>query len=193
MEFLNLDAFAAFLEKKANSIGKAIAREAQKEFEKKIAELNNAFLSSRDFRDIKGKLQGEYGFTNEEVAGLDNIVDAMERSSKVTKDDTSFIIEYVNLKDLYGQPEASHSLSNAKGPGETISWAQWLEEGASIVGYSFDSRNSKSSRSGKGVMEEGGAWRLRPTRAFSKIAKNLDLGDLRNMMTLVVKRVSKKV
>lgn len=191
MGFNNLDGFERFLDRKLDSLAKKVAKEARVEFEKKIKELNTAFLNSADFRAIKGTLVGEYGFTPEEVSALDNIIDAMTRVSNKEESDYSFVIEYVSLSELHKQPEAAHNLFVRPDDGEQVAWTRWLEEGASILGYSYDPETSKSSRSGKGTMEKGGGWRLRPTRAFSKLAKKLNFKDLRGVMALAVRRVKR--
>lgn len=191
MEFRNLDQFENFVTKKAKSFAKKIAKQAKLDFKKKIDKLNNSFLNSSDFNKIKTSLVGEYGFTPEEVSSLDNIVNAMNRSSNIVDNGDSFIIEYVNLSTLYNQPEAQHQLSGRSNSGEVVSWAEWLEEGVSIFGFSYSDKESASSRSGKGVMEEGGSWKIRPTRAFSNIAKSTGLEDAKKIMTLSVRRVRK--
>jgi len=191
MEFRNIDEFENFVEKKANQFAKKVAIQAKALFKKKIVELNRSFLSSSDFNKIKTSLVGEYGFTPEEVSSLDKIVDAMSRSSNIVDKGDSFVIEYVNLSELYNQPEAQHNLSSSSRAGEVVSWAEWLEEGASIIGSSYSGKDSPSSRSGKGTMVDGGAWRIRPTRAFSNLAKKIGLEGTRKIMTLAVRRVKK--
>lgn len=192
MEFRNLDQFEKFLEKKAERIAKAFVKEAEAEFRKQIERLNKAFLSSSSFKEIKSSLAGEYGFTKDEIANLGDIVNAMSRVSKESKTNDSFVIQYVNLEELHAQPEAQHALTSEDGT-EVISWTKWLEEGATVLGYSFSPKGGKESRSGEGVMKKGGAWRLRPARGFTKLRKNLDLSELKKRMSLVVKRVKKKV
>ena len=191
MVFNNLDAFESFFNKKLDSIAKKITRQAKAEFSKKIDELNKAFLNSSDYNNIKGSLLGEYGFTSEEVSALDNIVDAMNRVSDIESTDTSYVVQYVNLEELHKQPEAAHSLFVSPDSGEQVSWTRWLEEGASVLGYSFSDDQSKSSRSGKGTMKAGGGWRLRPTRAFSEIAKKVGIDDVKKIMTLSIRKIKK--
>jgi hypothetical protein len=190
MEIKNLGEFEGFLDKKTKQIGKLVATQARKLFQKKIEELNEAFLTSSDFKNIKTRLVGEYGFTPEEVQSLDNIVDAMTRVSNIDDSD-GFVIQYVNLRALHNQPEAQHGLSSSSRAGEVVSWTEWLEEGVSITGHSYTAKPSPDSRSGKGIMSEGGAWALRPTRAFSNLSKKFGLKEAKEIMTLSVKRVKR--
>lgn len=192
MEFRNLDQFEKFLDKKLGKIAKAFTKEAEQEFKSQIDRLNRSFLSSKAYRDVKGSLAGEYGFTKNEIAALDNIIDAMTRVSSQSKTDDSFVIQYVNLEDLHAQPEAQHALTSKYGT-DVISWTRWLEEGVSVLGYSFSPEGGKDSRSGKGIMKKGGAWQLRPARGFTKLRNNLELSELKKKMSLVVKRIKKKV
>jgi len=191
LEFRNIDQFEAFVSSKIKKLSKKIVKNAEKDFRKKIDELNNSFLSLKDFSDIKTKLVGEYGFTEGEVQALDNIVDAMSRVSRYHSSDTGFVVEYIALAELHEQPEARHTLTNAKNGGETISWTRWLEDGASVLGYTFSAKDSENSRSGKGVMSEGGAWRLRPTRAFSNLRKQLKLEDVKKILSISIKKIAK--
>jgi hypothetical protein len=191
LEFKNLSELETFISSRIKKISKKIMKEAEKDFRKKIDELNNSFLNSKDFREIKTRLVGEYGFTEGEVQALDNIVDAMSRVSKYTSSDSEFVVEYISLAELHGQPEARHTLTSAKSGGETISWTRWLEDGASVLGYTFSAKDSENSRSGKGVMSEGGAWRLRPTRAFSNLRKQLKLEDVKKILSISIKKIAK--
>jgi len=184
-----MNQFENFIVKKAEAIAKKVAKQAEIGFKKKIDELNKSFLNSSDFKKIKTSLVGEYGFTPEEVSSLDNIVDAMNRSTVTKSGSDYFVVEYVNLAELYNQPESQHQLSAKSRAGEVVSWAQWLEEGVSVFGFSYSDKNSDSSRSGKGVMEAGGSWKIRPTRAFSNLAKNMGLDGAKKVMTLAVRKV----
>jgi hypothetical protein len=191
LEFKNLGAFEEFVSSRVKRISKKIVKIAEKDFRKKIDELNRAFLSSKDFKDIKTRLVGEYGFTDGEAQALDGIVDAMNRVNRVQSTDSEFIVEYLPLEELHEQPEARHTLSNSAGSGESISWTRWLEDGASVLGYSFSAKASEDSRSGKGIMNEGGAWRLRPTRAFSNLRKKLRIEDVKKTLSISIRKVSK--
>ncbi len=191
MGFRNLDSFNSFLDRKLESIAKKVTRQAKAEFDKKIEELNKAFLNSSDFRNIQGSLVGEYGFTPEEVSALDNIVTAMNRVTDREATDTSYVIQYVNLEELHKQPEAAHNLFVRPDRGEQVAWTRWLEEGASVLGYSFSDEDTKTSRSGKGTMASGGSWRLRPTRAFSQLSKKVGIDDVKKIMTLSIRKIKK--
>jgi len=40
-------------------------------------------------------------------------------------------------------------------------------------------------------MSEGGAWRLRPTRAFSNLRKQLKLEDVKKILSISIKKIAK--
>jgi len=192
MSFRNLGSFESFLDKKLDKIAKQFTKEAEETFRSQVEILNRAFLNSKAFREIKGSLVGEYGFTRDEVASLDSIIQAMDRVSTEEKSDYSFVIQYVDLNALHAQPEAQHELTSHETP-VTVSWTKWLEEGASVAGFSFARGGGKDSRSGKGIMKEGGTWVLRPSRGFTGLRKSLDLAKIKRDLSLVVKRVRKRV
>jgi hypothetical protein len=192
MSFRNQGQFEEFLGKKLEKIARQFSKEAEGVFRNQIEKLNRAFLTSSAFKEIKGSLAGEYGFTRSEIAELDSIIEAMTRVSSEESKDYSFVIQYVDLKALHAQPEAQHDLTSSDGS-DTISWSRWLEEGATVAGFSYARDGGKGSRSGKGTMKEGGTWVLRPARGFTSLRKNLDLDKIKKDLSLVVKRVRKKV
>ena len=52
LEFRNIDQFEAFVSSKIKKLSKKIVKNAEKDFRKKIDELNNSFLNLKDFKDI---------------------------------------------------------------------------------------------------------------------------------------------
>ena len=164
--------------------------------------LRDVFANSDEFQSLKGKLKGEFGFTNEEVAKLDRILDLLLPNNEVTvsRVQTSggkFLmqLEWVDFRKLKEHEFAQHELTRLDAMGrvvditDVISWVEWLEEGATIRGYSFSrvrrgqgavggTDPSAFSRSGEGIMKRsGGIWTFQPTRIFHEIAN-----DKRNLI-----------
>jgi len=178
--------------------------------------LQTQFANSEEFRALKGKLQGEFGFTNEEVKNLDRILDLMVPGkseitiSKIRTGPNQFLmsLEWVDFKKLKAHEFAQHELTRLDAAGrvvditDIISWVEWLEEGATIKGYEFfrPSRarsgtiDSKAfSRSGQGLMKrtDSNFWTFNPTRVFESIAKAENGKFIKKGFGLLVKRFGK--
>jgi len=176
--------------------------------------LRDTFKSSSEFGDLKGKLVGQFGFTPEEVAQLDRILDLLvPGSNKVTvtrtkygQDEYSIALEWVDMSQLKAHPFAQHDLTtldetgSVTGVTDTVSWVEWLEEGVSVIGYYFSkvpaSSKSRSvanrSRSGAGLMKksQGGVWTFQPTRVFEGIAKMENGKFLKKGFKLIAKKIN---
>lgn len=172
--------------------------------------LRDTFRDSAEFRDLSGRLVGEFGFTPEEVSNLDKILELMVPGnsnitvSKLNIGKTySFILEWVDYDKLKKHPYAQHDLTRLDRDGSiiditaTVSWVEWLEEGESIIGYRFDPVGNrgfakKQSRSGEGLMKKttgGGAWVFEPTGILHRIAEMEDGKLLRRGFGLLARKV----
>lgn len=179
--------------------------------------LKNVFANSEEFKSIKTKFKGEFGFTDEEVANLDRILELLvpENEITVTKIKLSsgqflMSLEWVDFAKLKAHEYAQHKLTRLDEAGQIseitdiISWVEWLEEGASIKGYQFfrpsQLRAKKGgadpkafSRSGQGLMKEANSnfWTFEPRRVFERIAKEEDGDFLKKGFGILVRKLAK--
>ena len=179
--------------------------------------LRDIFANSEEFNALKGKLQGEFGFTDEEVRNLDRILDLMVPGaneitvSKIKTGPGEFImsLEWVDMKRLQAHEFAQHELTRLDETGKVveitdiISWVEWLEDGATIKGYQFfrPSRAKSAagidpgifSRSGQGLMKKSNSnfWTFEPTRIIERIAKAENGDFLKKGFGLLVKKLGK--
>jgi hypothetical protein len=177
--------------------------------------LRDIFASSKEFGELKGKFVGEFGFTPEEVGNLDNILsllmpgDSKIVTAKVTarKSSTfSMILEWVDYDKLKDHAYAQHLLTkldadgNVKSVTDIVSWVEWLEEGATVRGYTFTKPGgtyegkdtTARSRSGQGLMrKDGGMWTFKPTAVLGEIAKGEDNKFLKKGFGILVERYCK--
>ncbi len=174
--------------------------------------LRDAFAGSEEFRSLGGRLKGEFGFTDEEVANLDKILTLMTpaRGSpitiskvKTTGNKLSMLLEWVDFEQLKTHEFAQHALTRLDSSGQVvgvtdiISWVEWLEEGAAIRGYSFFRPRgpaARFSRSGEGLMRKNRSnfWTFEPTRILETIAKRTDVKTLRKGFGILVKRFGRQ-
>jgi hypothetical protein len=178
--------------------------------------LRDTFANSEEFTALKGKLKGEFGFTNEEVTNLDRILDLLVPGGEITTTKIStgpgqflMTLEWVDFAKLKVHDFALHELTRLDETGQVIditdiiSWVEWLEEGATVRGYQFfrpsaggavgGADPSAISRSGEGLMKksEGDFWTFRPTRVFERIAKSESADFLKKGFGILVKRRAK--
>lgn len=167
------------------------------------------FANSTEYQNIKTKFVGEFGFTPQEVAGLDRILDLMiPGNNDITisffdKVGTSqfLILEWVDFEKLKKHPVTQHELTrlnkdgNVIGITDIISWIEWLEEGVTVAGYSFFKPNQNNvgfSRSREGLMRKaGGFFSIEPTRILKKIESESNINVLKKGFGLLVKRHGK--
>lgn len=170
--------------------------------------LRDAFASSAEFRALGGRLKGEFGFTDDEVANLDRILSLMIPKTgqpvtvstvKTSGNKLSMLLEWVDFAQLKDHEFAEHALTKLDSAGQvvgvtdTISWIEWLEEGATIRGYRFfrpRGNTARFSRSGEGLMtiSRSNFWTFEPTRVLESIAKRTDVKTLRKGFGILVKR-----
>ena len=172
-------------------LAQELERATNRVLEREIAEIARAIEASPEFQALGGRLQGEFGFTDAEVAALPQIfsllipgtpgsvVEIVSQGTGSSQQTTARL----DLDRLKAHPLAQHDLTNTRGPGQTISWVEWLEEGVTIFGYVFDdrlefTRRTPPSRSGEGLMipTAGGIWVSEPTfifeRSFDRLNQN---------------------
>ena len=169
--------------------------------------LQRAFANSEEFQALSGRLKGQFGFTDEEVAQLDRVLTLLVPGShgvtvkKVKTSGTSFsiMLEWADYDKLKDHEFAQHALTRLDAAGreigvtDIISWVQWLEEGVTIQGYQFfrpNAANAAFSRSGEGLMRPraGGVFTLEPTRVFERIGKLENGSFLRKGFGVVLRR-----
>lgn len=171
--------------------------------------LRDQFQNSQEFRDLSGKLVGEFGFTPEEVRNLKEILTLLVPGNnrvttlKVTQSSSKFsaILEWVDFNKLKDHPLAQHDLTRVDSQTgqfkltETISWVDWLENGAVVRGYNFSEVGGNSpgrafSRSGKGIMRESksGFWDFTPTKVFDSIGKKFSEAEFKRGFGVVLRR-----
>lgn len=206
-----------------STVKKSVMNRLKKVFEKGDVLLNEqaevlrqVFANSEEFRSLKGKFKGEFGFTDEEVNNLDRILDLLVPGnneitvSKIKLGPSQFImsLDWVDFKKLAAHEYAQHELTKLSATGsvvsitDIISWVEWLEKGATIRGYQFFRPSGPAgvegktafSRSGEGLMKEksGSAWTFEPTRIFERIAKEEENGKfIKKGFGLLVRRLIK--
>ena len=205
-------------------VKKAIDRKMRKAFTKGGEDLltryarvlRNTFANSTSYKDLKGRLVGEFGFTPTEVQNLDNILSLFvpSKSNPIVKIRTtdrrssgfSMMLEWVDYPKLKDHNLAQHVLTrldedgNVVGITDVVSWVEWLEEGATIRGYTFTKpggthggKNTKDrSRSGKGLMrKDGGIWTFQPTEILKNLAQGEDERFLKRGFGLLLERYAK--
>jgi len=158
--------------------------------------LSDKFASSAAFIDLKTNLRGEFGFTDEEVRGLDRIISAMKSDPSVTRirsDKDQVILEWVDYDALKNHELAQHELTNSSsfGTPEIVSWVEWMEEGVTVHGYIFDeSSKSKFSRSGEGLMKKqsGGLFKIAPSKILNKLGKSVKPAEFKRGLAAILKR-----
>lgn len=180
--------------------------------------LRQKFQNSKEFKDLSGKLVGEFGFTPEEVQKLDRITDLMVPKGNeitITKIKTGpnlFLmqLDWVDFRKLKEHEFAQHALTKLDQSGrveritDIISWVEWLEEGASVIGYQFfrpgtgvarlegggRAAAAQFSRSGEGLMRRtsAGFWTFQPTRVFERIAQEEKADFIKKGFGLLLKK-----
>lgn len=171
----------------------------------KIAnDLRTFIASSSEFKNLSGRLVGEFGFTPEEVANLDRILDLLLPGNQVTDIElitnsrrSVAILKWVNFDRLRIHPFAQHDLTKGHPDNiqltETISWVDWLENGATITGYSFSRPNAiekESSRSGEGIMRaDDGIWTFQPTQIFKRAGNSINVSEMRRGFGIVLRNI----
>lgn len=169
--------------------------------------LQQTFASSEEFQSLSGRLKGQFGFTDAEVANLDRILRLLVPGShgitvkrvKTTGNRFSIILDWADYAKLRDHDYAQHALTKLDAAGnvvritDVVSWVEWLEEGVSIFGYQFfrpNSTNIAFSRSGEGLMRprDGSSFVFEPTRVFERIAKLEDGKFLRKGFGVVLRR-----
>ncbi|MHA2341936.1 MAG: hypothetical protein ACXADW_08655 [Candidatus Hodarchaeales archaeon] len=160
--------------------------------------LRREFENSAEFKDLKGRLIGEFGFTPEEVQKIDRLLTLLVPGgneitvTKIQNGPNRFLmqLDWVDFEELKAHEFALHLLTKLDADGKVesitdiISWVEWLEEGATVRGYEFfrpgtgligGARGTPAvnfSRSGEGLMRRrnSGFWTFEPTRVFERIA-----------------------
>lgn len=176
--------------------------------------LQQQFRNSDEFRDLSGRLKGEFGFTDQEIAQLDRILSLLVPGSnditvsvvKTGAGRQEVFLDWVDFEKLKVHEFAQHALTKLDEAGrvvqitDIISWVEWLEEGASIRGFQFfrpgaggaqgGSDPAAFSRSGEGLMRRSNSnfWTFEPTRVFERISKQEEGDDLRRGFGVLVRR-----
>lgn len=189
---------------------KQVFKEAEKVFIQNANALRDTFKDSEEFRSLKGRLRGEFGFTPEEVEGLDRILELMVPGgneitlTKITfGTEYSIILDWVDYAKLKEHPYAQHELTKLDGDGsvesitDVVSWVEWLEEGHSVVGYYFTRGNIVSdpySRSGFGLMKKHptAGWVFQPTRILESIAAAEDGKFIKKGFGAIIKSMKRR-
>jgi hypothetical protein len=180
--------FSDFAVRHADKIMRlAIARMDKILFEE-AEKLADRVRESEEFKALKTPtLIGQFGFTPQEVANLDNLFPVIQGGDKsitnvkvktMTKI-KSAILNWVDFAKLKDHPVAEHELTSFDARSRTfsvdqiVSWIEWWEEGVTVRGHIFtrgNELNRSFSRSGLGIMmpRSGGFFLLRPTMIFQK-------------------------
>lgn len=201
--------FERFLDQEIQKRMNEIIRRSDDFLFKQAELLRDRFESSNEFRDLSGRLVGEFGFTPEEVRNLSQILTLLvPRSNDVTtlkitqRGGVSLaLLEWVDFDKLKEHPFAQHDLTRLNPRTgqfeltERISWVDWLENGAVVRGYNFErvSGNSPArefSRSGQGIMRlsRSGFWQFQPTKVFENIGKTFSRSEFRRGFGVVLRR-----
>ena len=158
-----------------------------KDFEKYLVRQNKILgdkvLKAPEFRQIKGSLKGEFGFTDEQIDALNGIINTIKNDQDITRivvGPDRVALEWVDFEALKAHPIAQHKLTQFNPETkqfdleQIVSWVDWLENGLSITGYVFEEGGGKFSRSGEGRMQKGnGVFRLPKTKMFETIAQSV--------------------
>jgi hypothetical protein len=169
--------------------------------------LKDSIAASLEFRSLKTRLQGEFGFTDAEVQDLNRILfllvpgfdsDITNIEIKLAANRSSAILQWVDFEKLRNHPFAQHDLTKFE-EGQfkltrTVSWVEWLEEGVSVAGYRFfipTGKGRKFSRSGQGLMKKtrSGFWTFEPTKLFESTANKFNEEFARRGFGIVLQRL----
>lgn len=160
--------------------------------------LGNRFAESKEFNEIKTSLRGEFGFTSEEVAELDEIINVIKNDKSITRiraNSNRIILEWVDFEALKKHPAALHPLSkkqkgsNKFDVSDVVSWVDWLENGLSITGYVYKEEGKKASRSESGVMRRSSqTFRLRKTKVLEKLAKTITKTKIKAGIAVIIEK-----
>lgn len=209
IKIINEQQFDQALIKEIGKKMQKIVLDSEKFLMKQADLLRDAFAGSQEFRDLSGRLVGEFGFTPEEVRNLKEILTLLVPGNnrvttlKVTQRSSRFaaILEWVDFDKLKDHPLAQHDLTRFDPRTgqfkltETISWVDWLENGAVVRGYNFSEVGGNNpgrafSRSGQGIMRESrsGFWNFAPTKIFDGIGKKFSESEFRRGFGVVLRR-----
>lgn len=185
-------------------VSRVVGKKMQSVFEREARLLSKAFETSSEFRDLKTKLVGEFGFTPEELDNLDNILEVLQKDISVTRIEMisgpnvkELVLQWCNLDRLKEHPVAIHKLTQYDPEfdrfvlTDIVSWIEWLNDGVTVRGYRFDPTNTgKYSRSKQGIMKPtpGGLWTFTPTKVFERLPERINSGEnLRKGIGLVLR------
>jgi len=210
IRILNKDGLQSQIKKAINRKMNLVFNEAKDLLLQQAKVYRDKFANSSEYQDIKSRMVGEFGFTPEEVAGLDRILDLLVPSTDnditvsfittgIAKSTKFMILEWVDFSKLKEHPIAQHELTKLDAAGSVIgitdivSWIEWLEEGETIRGYEFFKSNESMSRSGAGLMrrDTGNIFVLEPTRIFERIGIEANINVLRRGFGILVKKFGK--
>jgi hypothetical protein len=179
--------------------------------------LREAFASSPEFNEMKTSQLGQFGFTPEELAQLDKVLQLLvpgNHNITVSQIRTTpgrsklLLLQWVNFEELTKHPFTQHELTRLDEQGnvieitDVISWVEWLERGATFRGFQFfkpggtfqGGQLSLRSRSGEGLMRKvGGVFIIEPTRIFERLGSDrlLTLPTLQNGFGILVRRFAR--
>jgi hypothetical protein len=179
-----------------NIVDKAMGASAKDVFFDLGDKLAKQIANSKEFLALKTTLRGAFGFTDEEISNLDKAIKLLEPfagnniskiNAKLSGKNKSIILEWVDFEKLKNHPFAQHDLTKfnrATGQFDIltarISWIEWLEDGATVRGYTLQepisAQSEQFSRSGLALMRKqpGGFWIFEPTSIFKRTAKQLN-------------------
>lgn len=174
--------------------------------------LANKIKTSDEFTALKTPtLIGQFGFTPEEVARLDDLFPVIGPNSNnevtstrktLTSRKKSAILQWVDFDQLKFHEVADHpltKLNDVTGQFEEtgiVSWIEWWENGVTVRGHIFTRGNIRSevfSRSGFGFMQQrgGSTFAIRPTRIFEKTGAQFGANVARNLQKAFIELVGK--
>jgi len=184
-----------------NNKQKQVIKDLEKYLVKVNEMLGDKFAESKEFKDIKGSLRGEFGFTDSEVTDIDRVINIIKTDKKITKiraNRDTVVLEWIDFDALKNHEVAQHDLTklNSKTDAfevvQTVSWVDWLENGLSITGYAFEDGGGKFSRSKEGRMVEGtGLFKLPRTKIFDKIARSISKKEVSAGIATILQRKMK--
>ena len=160
--------------------------------------LGERFAQSEEFNRMKGSLKGEFGFTDQEIVELDGIINTIKNDRDVTRVSVGpdrVMLEWGDFRVLKDHPNAKHPLTRLNPKTglfeiiQIVSWVDWLENGLSITGYTFEEKGGRFSRSKEGQMtESSGLFRLPRTKIFEKIANSIDEKEVRAGIAVILEK-----
>jgi len=172
--------------------------------------IKKSLLESEDLKALSsGDLIGEFGIRSSTAATVAQqialnvsqtvIVSPMSVSLKAKRGGISLKVQPSNLQNVLSIPNGSYTYYSRRYKKDvTINWLDWfLTKGdAIIVAKFYFEESGGAGRSGRGSMQKGGSWRVRPeysgTLEDNAVTRALQSKKTKDEITKSIEKVIKK-